>query len=156
MTTRCHFRRFAAIAVIGSAALAGWTTIAGARPVLDRDPRAARATIISERPAMASDWKNGDARTLQVMLQYGPDSVQNIHLGDPGPSVGDRVVFAADAFRAGQRVGVGAGECVIVRFRPGGDQPQEHMEHCNATLSLTQGQITFQWLIDRIRDQLPA
>ena len=57
-------------------------------------------------------------------MRYGSDTLQNIDLGTLGPSVGDRLVFAADASRIDQPVGLGAGECVIVRYR----LPATHVE----------------------------
>jgi len=134
MTSSSHIRRLALIGGIAGTILVGATSSAGALP-------------IDLRPE-----PGGDTRTLQLTLRYGPDTLQNVDLGTPGPSVGDRLVFAADAFRNDQPVGLGAGECVIVRYR----LPATHFEHCVGTLSLPQGQITVQWIVDRIRNVRPT
>jgi hypothetical protein len=99
---------------------------------------------------------DNDVRTFKVTLRHGPDTDHELDLGASGLSVGDRFIFATDAFRKGERVGVGAGDCVTVRFRPGRDQPQAHNDLCVATLSLPEGQITAQGLFDRITGPVPV
>jgi hypothetical protein len=77
--------------------------------------------------AFAGGDKHGDGddvRTFKVTLRHGPDTDHELDLGASGLSVGDRFFFAADAFRNDERVGVGAGDCVTVRFRPGAEQRQ--------------------------------
>ncbi len=128
MTFSSQIRRIAPIAGVACLMLAG---PAAAQPIYDRPD---------------------DARTLQLTLRYEADTLTNVDLGAPGPSVGDRLVFAADAYRGNRRVGVGAGECINVRHRPGDSQ----LDHCVGVLSLPQGQITVQWLVDRIRDPRPT
>jgi hypothetical protein len=163
MTSPSHIRRIALSAAIGCAGMAAVISSATARP-LDARPDAGTAAPHMRQAAGAGipqaltgrDHSDGDVRTLQVTLRYGPDSVQSVDVGAPGPSVGDRVIFAADAFRNGQQVGVGAGDCVVVRYRLAGDRPDTRIEQCVATLSLPQGQIMIQWLIDRVRDPQPA
>jgi hypothetical protein len=56
--------------------------------------------------------------------------------------------------RNGKRVGAGGYECVTMLFRPGSDPsgpPQAATDQCAATLSLANGQITVQGLVDRTR-----
>ena len=95
---------------------------------------------------------NGDkVRILQVTLQHRGQEAQ-LDLGAPGPSIGDRFIFSGNLVRNGKRVGVGAGDCVTVLFRPGLDpqgEPEALTDQCVATLSLPKGQITAQGLVDR-------
>ena len=90
-------------------------------------------------------------RTFQVTLQHrGQDA--DLDLGASGPSIGDRFIFSGNLVRNGKRVGVGAGDCVLVLFRPGPDpqgEPEAATDQCVATLSLPKGQITAQGLVDR-------
>jgi hypothetical protein len=75
----------------------------------------------------------------------------DVDLGDPGPSVGDRFVFSDTVFRDGEEVGIDGGECVIVQFTPGADpegEPEAATAQCVATVSLPEGQITAQGLVD--------
>ena len=94
---------------------------------------------------------NGDVRILHVTLQHrGQDA--DLDLGASGPSIGDRFVFSGNLVRNGKRVGVGAGDCVTVLFRPGLDpqgEPEALTDQCVATISLPKGQITAQGLVDR-------
>jgi hypothetical protein len=94
---------------------------------------------------------SGDVRVLHVTLQHrGQDA--DLDLGTSGPSIGDRFVFSGNLVRNGKQVGVGAGDCVIVLFRPGPDpqgEPEALTDQCVATLSLPKGQITAQGLVDR-------
>jgi hypothetical protein len=66
--------------------------------------------------------------------------------------VGDRFSVFGDVVRNGERVGAGGYECVTLLFRPGADpagQPDALTDQCVGTLSLRQGQITAQGLVDR-------
>ena len=75
----------------------------------------------------------------------------DLDLGDTGPSVGDRFVFSDDVFRDDEKVGMDGGECVIVLFTPGPDpegEPEAASAQCTATVSLPEGQITAQGLVD--------
>jgi hypothetical protein len=94
---------------------------------------------------------DGDVRILHVTLQHrGQDA--DLDLGASGPSIGDRFIFSGNLVRNGKRVGVGAGDCVTVLFRPGPDpqgEPEAATDQCTATLSLPKGQITAQGLVDR-------
>jgi hypothetical protein len=163
MTASSHIRRIALSAIIGCAGLAAVTSRATALPIDFRSDAGTAAAHMRQAAgsgltssSAGGDQSDGGVRTLQVTLRYGPDSLQTVDVGAPGPSVGDRVLFAADAFRNGQQVGVGAGDCVVVRYRLAGNRPDTRIEQCVATLSLPQGQIMVQWLIDRIRDPQPA
>jgi hypothetical protein len=89
---------------------------------------------------------DGKVQIPQVTLQHrGQDA--DLDLGASGPSIGARFVFSANLVRNGKRVGVGAGDCVIVLFRPGPDpqgEPEALTDQGVATLSLPKGQITAQ------------
>jgi hypothetical protein len=95
---------------------------------------------------------NGDnVRILHVTLQHrGQDA--DLDLGASGPSIGDRFIFSGNLVRNGKRLGVGAGDCAVVLFRPGPDpagEPEALTDQCVATVSLPKGQITAQGLVDR-------
>jgi hypothetical protein len=94
---------------------------------------------------------NGDVRTLHVTLQHRGQEAE-VDVDPSGPSIGDRFIFSGNLVRNGKRVGVGAGDCVLVLFRPGPDpegEPEAATDQCVATLSLPKGQITAQGLVDR-------
>jgi hypothetical protein len=97
--------------------------------------------------------KNGDdVRILEVTTR----TLQEAEVDSPpaGDSVGDRFVFSEAVFRDGERVGMTGGDCVLVLFRPGGDpagEPETFLAQCLATVSLPQGQITVQGLVDFAR-----
>jgi hypothetical protein len=87
---------------------------------------------------------------LHLKLKHDPQNETDLDLGATGPSIGDRFIFSADVFRGDDRVGVAGGDCVTVRFRGTATQPQAFIDLCTASLSLRQGQITAQALIDRL------
>jgi hypothetical protein len=75
-------------------------------------------------------------------------SSADLDLGDKGPSVGDRFVFADDVYdeKGGEKVGTDGGECVLVRVDLAA---QTASNQCVVTLSLEdRGQITVQGLIE--------
>ncbi len=68
-----------------------------------------------------------------------------LDLGTPGPSLGDELVFSDVLRRHGREVGVGGGVCTATEVVP----PYDILTfHCVATLSLRQGQITLQGLVE--------
>ena len=76
----------------------------------------------------------------------------DLDLGGTGPSVGDRFSVFGDIYQDGERVGAGGYECVTLLFTPGPDpasEPEALTDQCTASLSLADGQITAQGLVDR-------
>ena len=68
-----------------------------------------------------------------------------LDLGTPGPSLGDEIVFSEVLSRRGREVGVSGGVCTATEVVP----PYDILTfHCVATLSLRQGQITLQGLVE--------
>jgi hypothetical protein len=70
---------------------------------------------------------------------------------DEGPSVGDRFIFSDDIVRDGKSVGTDGIDCVVVLIVPGKDpagEPERVAAQCTASLSLPEGQITAQGLVD--------
>jgi hypothetical protein len=105
--------------------------------------------------AVAGGGKNGghhgdDVRVLQVTLTNTHET--DFDLGASGSSVGDRFIVFGTVTQNGQRVGMGGYECLTVLFKPGPSptaEPEALTDQCVATLSLAQGQITAQGLVDR-------
>jgi hypothetical protein len=103
--------------------------------------------------AFASGGSHGGKkmRVLHLTLQHTQDA--DVDTGDSGPSVGDRFTFSGPVLKNGVQVGMGGGECVTVAFRPGPDpegEPEAATDLCAAALSLSNGQITVQGLVDRV------
>jgi hypothetical protein len=68
-----------------------------------------------------------------------------VDVAPAGPSVGDRLVFSETLFKRGHEVGESGVDCVVVEVTP----PYDVLTlQCVATLSLRQGQITLQGLIE--------
>jgi hypothetical protein len=68
-----------------------------------------------------------------------------LDLGDPGPSLGDEIVFSEVLRERGREVGTSGGVCVATEAVP----PYTSVTyHCVATLSLRRGQITLQGLVE--------
>jgi hypothetical protein len=95
----------------------------------------------------------GDSHKQPVMLVTLTHTNQtDFDLGAPGPSVGDRFIVFGDAVRSGAPGGTGGYECVTMLFRPGPSptaEPAALTDQCSATLSLPEGQITAQGLVNR-------
>jgi hypothetical protein len=90
-----------------------------------------------------------DVRILQLTTRTLQEA--DLDLGASGPSIGDRFVGSEAAFRDGERVGMTGFECIVVQFTPGPDpagEPEAVTAQCVATLSLREGQITAQGLVD--------
>ena len=91
------------------------------------------------------------SKTLVIDLTTRTVQEEDIDLGAPGPSVGDRFVFSDDVFRGGHKVGVDGGECVVVRLAPDplppGQEPTSATLNCVATVELPEGQVTLQGLV---------
>jgi hypothetical protein len=68
-----------------------------------------------------------------------------LDLGTPGPSLGDEIVFSEVLRSRGREVGTSGGVCTATEVVP----PYTSITfHCVATLSLRQGQITLQGLVE--------
>jgi hypothetical protein len=90
-----------------------------------------------------------DLRILELTTRM----LQEVAVDSPpaGDSVGDRFVGSEAVFRNDERVGTSGFDCVVVLFRPGPDpagEPEAITVQCVATLSLREGQITGQGLVD--------
>jgi hypothetical protein len=97
-----------------------------------------------------SDDDDDDVRLLNLTRRHGQEA--DVDSPPSGPSVGDRFVLSGDVLRNDKRVGVGGLECVTVLFTPGPDpagEPEALTDQCYGTVSLPQGQITAQGLVDR-------
>jgi hypothetical protein len=92
---------------------------------------------------------DGDVRIIHLTTTVLQET--DLDLGEEGLSQGDRFVFSDDVFLDGEKVGTDGGECVIVLFTPGPDpagDPEALTAQCVATVSLPDGQITAQGLVD--------
>jgi hypothetical protein len=91
-----------------------------------------------------------DSKTLVIDLTTRTVQENDLDLGAPGPSVGDRFVFSDDVFRGGQKVGIDGGECIVVRLEPNpvpaGQEPTSATVNCVATVRLPEGQVALQGL----------
>jgi hypothetical protein len=79
------------------------------------------------------------------VLKLGATELQSdfIDVGDPGPSLGDEIVFSETVFKRGRDVGMSGGVCTITYGVP----PYTVVTaQCVVTLKLRQGQITLQGL----------
>jgi hypothetical protein len=84
---------------------------------------------------------HGDMLTFAVQFRPFPENF--VDLGDPGPGIGDQLVFQDDLMDlAGHHVGVEGGSCVITAALPDGFQTA-----CLGTVSLADGQISYQGLV---------
>lgn len=91
-------------------------------------------------PASGSQEDGGTYRGRFNLFQHDTTQ-QSIDLGDPGPSVGDQLVLGGDLsnHQGGTLVGRSAGQCTF---------SSEAEILCLAALSLEDGQITFQGIVD--------
>lgn len=100
------------------------------------------------RPAGADGGDGGDSgrrRTIRLAERHGEAAFQD--LGEPGPGLGDRLVFSSDIYdEANRLVGRDGAECIIVRIDPSAPPPEQQIVQCVVTVQLPQGQITFQGL----------
>jgi hypothetical protein len=96
------------------------------------------------------DTNGAKVRVLHVTLKNSQET--DLDLGASGPSVGDRFSVFGELFRNDKRVGVAGYECVTLLFRPGpdpADPPVAATDQCTGSLSVPNGQITVQGLVDR-------
>jgi hypothetical protein len=105
---------------------------------------------------VSGDANDDDVRILHVTLTHTQQT--DLDLGAAGPSVNDRFSVFGDVVRDGERVGAGGYECATLLFKPGATptaQPEALTDQCMASLSLPEGQITAQGLVDRVGSALP-
>jgi hypothetical protein len=96
------------------------------------------------------DGKGDHVRVLHVTLTDSDETDLDLCAG--GASVGDRFIVFGTVVKNGKPVGPGGYECVTMLFTPGSDPagpPQAATDQCTGTLSLAEGQITVQGLVDR-------
>jgi hypothetical protein len=80
---------------------------------------------------------------LTFMVEFRPFEQNFVDLGSPGPGIGDQLVFQDVLKNAkGRQVGIQGGTCVITAPLPDGFQT-----HCVGTVSLADGQISYQGLV---------
>jgi hypothetical protein len=111
--------------------------------------------LLLAAPAAASDERDRDRdghdrdRPSKVLrlIERGTGSLAFLDLGDPGPSIGDRLVFANDLFdQHGRKVGTDGAECTIVRIDLSAPPAAQQIVQCVITVKLADGQLTFQSL----------
>ena len=135
----------------------------GTKALLDSsriDPSCARSTVARRRrartamlaivgalviglgvkPLQASDQKDGGKRSGRFSLFQHDTDQQSIDVGDPGPSVGDQLVIGGDIFNHQGGTLVGA--------RGPLHQLERSRDLCLGALTVGDGQITFQGLVD--------
>jgi hypothetical protein len=97
--------------------------------------------VFGSAPAAAGG--KGKRDTLKLVATTFQEEF--LDLGDPGPSLGDEIVFSEVLRKRGRDVGTSGGVCVITEAVP----PYTTLTfHCVATLSLERGQITLQGLVE--------
>lgn len=97
--------------------------------------------ILGSAPAAAGG--KGKRDTLKLVAVTFQEEF--LDLGDPGPSLGDEIVFSEVLKKRGREVGTSGGVCVVTEAVP----PYTTLTfHCVATLSLRRGQITLQGLVE--------
>ena len=98
--------------------------------------------VAGAAPVTEAKGGDGGARTLRFEVRFSP--FQLIDVGDPGPGVGDYVVFHDQLLSGGKKVGDEGGSCPIV-------DAGEGLIHCTGTVRLAGGQIAFQGLTTSAR-----
>jgi hypothetical protein len=109
--------------------------------------------LLLAAPAAASDERDGNGhekdRPSKVLhlIERGTGALAFLDLGEPGPSIGDRLVFANDLFDLhGRKVGTDGAECTIVRIDLSAPPAAQQIVQCVISVKLADGQITFQSL----------
>jgi hypothetical protein len=104
------------------------------------------ATAIASLPTAAQadvDSAKAHSDVLTFAVQFRPFPENFVDVGEPGPGIGDQLVFQDDLMDlAGRHVGVEGGTCVITAALPDGFQIA-----CLGTISLADGQISYQGLV---------
>jgi hypothetical protein len=102
----------------------------------------ALAVLVFGSASAAADGK-GKRDTLRLVATEFQSEF--LDLGDPGPSLGDEIVFSEELKKRGREAGMSGGVCVVTEAVP----PYATLTyHCVATLSLRRGQITLQGLVE--------
>lgn len=98
--------------------------------------------VLAAGPAAATADHHGK-KTLRIVAT----EIQSefLDLGTSGPSLGDELVFSETLSIRGREVGTSGVVCTVTQVTPPYDVV---MFHCVGTLSLRQGQITLQGLIE--------
>jgi hypothetical protein len=100
-------------------------------------------TLVFGSAVAAADGKDKDKRTLKIVAVE--KQFNFLDLGDPGPTLGDEIVFSEFLRIRGRGVGESGVVCVVTQAMP----PYDVLTfHCVATLSLRRGQITLQGLVE--------
>ena len=102
------------------------------------------AVLVFGSASAAADGKGKrDRDTLRLVATEFQSEF--LDLGDPGPSLGDEIVFSEVLRERGREVGMSGGVCVVTEAVA----PYSTLTyHCVATLSLRRGQITLQGLVE--------
>jgi len=105
------------------------------------------AAVITSLPTTAQADANS-ARTHGEVLNFNvvfrPFPENYIDLGEPGPGIGDLIVFQDTLTDlTGHHLGVQGGSCVITAVLP----PDDFQTECLGTASLADGQISYQGLV---------
>ena len=96
--------------------------------------------MLGSTAAMAHGNHKQPLRLVGTVIQ-----TDDIDVGDPGPSLGDELVYSETLSRRGREVGESGVVCTIVQITPPYDV---FTFHCVGTLSLRDGQITLQGLVE--------
>jgi hypothetical protein len=102
----------------------------------------ALGTLVFGSAVAAADGKGKD-KTLRIVAVE--KQFNFLDLGNPGPTLGDEIVFSEFLRIRGRGVGESGVVCVVTQAMP----PYDVLTlHCVATLSLRRGQITLQGLVE--------
>jgi hypothetical protein len=97
------------------------------------------AAMIASAPSEASQYPSN---AKDITLTGKTLAVEQIDVGAPGPSLGDRQILTEDVYRNGKRVGTSDIECTMVRV-----QMPKFSAQCFNTTTLPGGQITAQGIV---------
>jgi hypothetical protein len=97
------------------------------------------AAMIASSPSEASHYPSN---AKDITLTGKTLAVEQVDVGAPGPSLGDRQILTEDVYRNGKRVGTSDIECTMVRV-----QMPTFSAQCFNTTTLPGGQITAQGIV---------
>jgi hypothetical protein len=100
-------------------------------------------------PAAFGEQGENRERPWKVLhfFERGAGDLAFVDLGDPGPSIGDRLVFSNPLFDTDNRlIGRDGAECVIVRIDPTEPPERQQVVQCTISVQLADGQLTVQGL----------
>jgi hypothetical protein len=102
-------------------------------------------TLVFGSAVAAADGKDKDRDKRTLKVAAVEKQFNFLDLGDPGPTLGDELVFSEFLSIRGRGVGESGVVCVVTQAMP----PYDVLTfHCFATLSLRRGQITLQGLVE--------